>query len=222
MSYYQPQPPKIRPVVWVSLAAVLVALLAMGAYFLGRSDGDAAAAGAGPATAAGPAAPVISWSIVGRSPVPASAVHGPRTTEGGRATGFSHDALGAALAAVNISYRLASEVGPQVYEATAREQCYGDITATIEQIRNSFTTAQPGSTIPSEYWYKVTSGDPAGDLTLISIALKTPQSVAFGGYAGLDLTLRWVDGDWRLQVPHARPSVIPSVSGYTLLGRPNV
>lgn len=221
MSYYQPQPPRIRPVVWVSLAAALVALLAVGAYFLGRSD-SGAAAGAGPATAAGPAEPAISWSVVGGQPVPASPVHGPRSTVGGRATGFSHDDLGAVLAAVNISYRLASEVGPQVYEATAREQCFGDLALTVEQIRNSFTTAPPGSTTPSEYWYRVTSGDPTGDLVLISTAAKTPQSVALGGYAGLDLTLRWVAGDWKLQVPVARPALIPNVAGFALLGRPNV
>jgi hypothetical protein len=138
------------------------------------------------------------------------------------AKGFSHDALGAATAAINIGVRLTSEAGPQVYEATAREQCFGDIATEIEQIRNSFSSAPPGAAKPSEYWYKVTSGDPTGDLVLMSIALKTPESVARGGYAGLDMTMRWVDGDWKLQVPIARPSVIPNVQGFALLGRPNV
>jgi hypothetical protein len=56
----------------------------------------------------------------------------------------------------------------------------------------------------------------------MSVAAKTPQSVAGGGYVGLDITLRWVGGDWKMQVPSARASIIPSVSGYTLLGQPNV
>ncbi len=110
-----------------------------------------------------------------------------------------------------------------MYEATAREQCFGDVDTTLEQIRNSFSTAAAREPLnPVRIWYKVTSGDPTGDLVLISIAVKTPQSVASGGYARLDRTMRWVDGDWRMQVPPLRPLIIPSVSGYTLLGRPNV
>jgi hypothetical protein len=218
MSYYQPQPTKSRTAVWIGLAVVLVALLAAGAYVLGRND-------RGTAPAAGPAAstdPAISWSIVGGQPVPASPVAGPRDTRNGLAKGFTHDGLGAAIAAVNIGVRLTSEAGPQVYEATAREQCFGDVATEIQQIRNSFSSAAPGAAKPSEYWYKVTSGDPTGDLVLLSIALKTPESAARGGYAGLEMTTRWVNGDWKLQVPLARPSVIPSVQGFTLLGQPNV
>jgi hypothetical protein len=218
MSYYQPQATKNRTAVWIGLAVVLVALLAVGAYFLGRKDSGSASV-ADPASSTGPA---ISWSIVGGQPVPASPLAGPRNTEGGRATGFSHDALGAALAAVNIGARLSSETGPAVYDTTARNQCFGDVNATLEQIRNSFSPAPAGSATPSEVWYRVVGGDPAADLVLISLAAKTPQSVASGGYVGFDRTLRWVDGDWRMQIPPSRPSIIPSVNGYTLLGQPHV
>jgi hypothetical protein len=217
MSYYQPQPTKNRTALWVGLA-VLLLILAVGAYLLGRDSGGAATSDSPAASTA----PVISWSIVGDEPVPTSSVAGPRDSGGGLAKGFTHDTLGAAVAAVNISFRLASEVGPQVYEATVREQCFGDVNGELEQIRNSFSSAAPGAAKPSEYWYKVASGDPKGDLVLISIALKTPESMTFGGYAEYDTTMRWVGGDWRLQVPLARPSVIPSVQGFTLLGRPNV
>lgn len=219
MSYYQPQPTTRRTAIWVGLAVVLVALLAAGAYLLGQGGGSATASGSPTASTA----PVISWSIVGgNEPVPASPVAGPRNTEGGLAKGFTHDTLGAALAAVNISSRLASEVGPQVYEATAREQCFGDVETTVNQIRNSFTNAPPGAAKPSEVWYRVASGDPTGDLVIMSIALKTPESVERDGYAVLDMTMRWVNGDWKMQVPIARPLIIPSVNGYTQLGRPNV
>jgi hypothetical protein len=221
MSYYQPQPTKNRTAVWVGLAIVVVALLAIAAYSLGRDHGSATTADGRPAAPVS-ASPVISWSNVGGSPVPVSHTNGPRHAGGGRATGFSHDALGAALAAVNISFRLASEVGPQVYEATAREQCFGDVDGTLEQIRSSTSTASQESTTPSEFWYKVTGGDPTGDLVLISIAIKTPQSTAGGGYIGSDHTMRWVAGDWQMQVHPPRASIIPSVRGFTLLGRPNV
>ena len=221
MSYYQPQPTKNRTAIWVGLAVVLVTLLAIGAYLLGRGD-DGATAADKPATTPVASGSVISWSTVGGSPVPVSSTHGPRNTDEGRATGFSHDALGAALAAVNISFRLASEAGPQVYDATARDQCFGDVDTTLDQIRDSTSTASEGSTTPSEFWYKVTGGDPTGDLVLISVAVKTPQSAAGGGYVGSDRTMRWIAGDWKMQVPPLRPSIISSVDGFTLLGRPHV
>jgi hypothetical protein len=221
MSYYQPQPTKSRTAVWIGLAVVLVAFLAIGAYLLGRGHGGTTAPDRGSAAPTA-TSPGITWSTVGGSPVPVSPTHGPRNTEGGRATGFSHDALGAALAAVNISFRLASEVGPQVYEPTVREQCFGDVDTTLQQIRTSTSTASEESTTPSEFWYKVTGGDPTGDLVLISIAIKTPQSTDGGGYISSDHTMRWVAGDWQMQVPPPRASIIPSVSGFTLLGRPHV
>lgn len=217
MSYYQSQPTKSRTALWVSVAVVMVALLASGAYVLGRGDGGTATGSQVDSTAS-----AISWSIIGGDePVPASPVAGPRDTQGGLAKGFTHDTLGAAVAAVNISSRLASEVGPQVYEATARKQCFGDVETALNQIRNSFTNAPPGAAKPSEIWYRVAGGDPTGDLVLMSVALKTPESVERGGYAGLEMTMRWVDGDWKVQVPIARPVLVSSVSGYTLLGRPN-
>jgi hypothetical protein len=215
VSYYQSHPATSRSALWVGLAVVLVALLAVGAFFLGRGSGGASTSNT---PVAAPSAPAIRWSVIGGIPVPVSSTGGPRNTEGGRATGFSHDALGAALAAVNISFRLVSDVGPQVYEPTVREQCFGDVDTTLEQVRHSPSIASPGSAT-SEFWYKILGGDPQGDLVLISIVVKTPQS---GGYVGSDRTLRWVNGDWRMQVPPPQPSVIPTVSGYTLLGRPGM
>jgi hypothetical protein len=81
MSYYQPQATKNCTAVWAVLAVVLVAVLAVGAYFLGRKDSGAASTG-GAAASTGPA---ISWSITGGQPVPTSPIAGPRDTAGGLA-----------------------------------------------------------------------------------------------------------------------------------------
>lgn len=221
MSYYQPPSPQRRTALGISLGIVVLLILAVGAYVLGRGEGGARTS-SGPASSTGSPAPVISWSIIGGQPVPVSSTDGPRSSVDGRAVGFSHNSLGAALAALNISVRLSSEVGQQIYEATARSQCFGDVDTTLEQIRDSTSTSSPGSTTPSEFWYKVTSGNPEGDLVLISIVAKTPEGAAGGGYVGFDRTMRWIDNDWQMQIPPPRPSIISSVNGFTLLGRPHV
>jgi hypothetical protein len=59
--------------------------------------------------------------------------HGPYRVSAGRASGFSHDVIGAAIAASNLAARVTAGA-PEVYEATLREQCYGDIPAALAQL----------------------------------------------------------------------------------------
>jgi hypothetical protein len=66
------------------------------------------------------------------------------------------------------------------------------------------------------------SGDPTGDLVLISIAGQTSESTAAGGYGQSLRTLRWDGNDWRLQVPLPPAQIISSVAGYQSLGKPDV
>lgn len=208
----QPEPRRhTGRTVAVSLAAVLLAGLL--AYTVGRDSGSDA-----PALLPDPGRR-ISWTSAGGFPVPESTSHGPTQTTNGMAAGFSHDELGAALAAINISYRLTSDVGPMVYETTARQQCYGDITTTIAQIRS-----QPSITSPkvTEFYYKILSGDPEGDLVLIAIAGKSASTTAAGGYASALRTLRWTGRDWQMQVPVAPAQITTDVSGYEFLGSPDV
>ena len=56
MSYYQPQPTKNRTALWVGLA-VLLLVLAVGAFLLGRSSGGAAPSGGPAASTAHPRRP---------------------------------------------------------------------------------------------------------------------------------------------------------------------
>ena len=201
----------------IALGVVAVLALVAVAYLAGRGPGHD-----GQSASPGFTLPAdrLSWSMVGGQPVPGSTTHGPAHTADGLAAGFSHDELGAALAAINISYRLTNDVGPVVYESTARQQCYGDINTLITQIRASPTSNSASSS--TELYYKVISGDPTGDLVLVSIAAKTPQSAVAGGYGSFQRTLRWADGDWRLQVPVAPAQIVADVSSYHFLGRPDV
>jgi hypothetical protein len=161
----------------------------------------------------------ISWTRVGPWPVPVSATHGPHLVASGLAAGFSHDELGAAMAAWNISLRLTSDAAPLVYTTTAHQQTFGDVDTTVAQIQ-----AQPtgGSSPATELYYRIVSGDPDGDLVLVAVAEKTPETAVEGGYGTAMRTLRWQDGDWRLQVPMSPGQFTRSLEGYHFLGTPDV
>jgi hypothetical protein len=199
-----------------SAVAIMVVALLVAAFLMGRQHTrPTAEQGFAPPQVTGPA---IAWARLGPQPVPVSPTHGPADTGHGLAAGFSRDELGAVLAAINISVRLTGRAGPPVYETTARLQCVGDINAAIGAIRGQRSTAAAGSTTPSEYFYRITSGDPSGDLVVVSIAATTPQSRSLGGYTELTRTLQWIDGDWKLHVPPAPPRLITSIRGWTSLG----
>lgn len=202
-----------RNAAWI-VGAVLLAALAVIAFIAGRAQ-----SGPGESVPPGSTSPPIRWDRVGPWDAPTSADHGPARAAAGLASGFSHDDLGAALAAVNIGMRLSVEVGPQVYIPTARTQTFGDVDTLLAQVRS-----QPYGT-PSpvlEMAYKVLSGDPGSDLVLVSIATRTAASQVQGGWNATAVTLRWQDGDWHAQVPLAPAQLLRSTEGYRSLGGPDV
>lgn len=215
-----------RTVLIVAGVFVVVLLLVV-AFVLGRGGDDGGGSGqpgAAPPLGGGDSvlsqAP-ITWSSVGSAPVPVSPVHGPAEQTNGLAAGFSHDELGAVIAAINISSRLSGQAGPVVYETTARQQCVGDIEATISSIQDRISTSVPGEAVPIEFFYRIGGGDPRGDLVAVDIAARSIQSTELGGFALITETLQWIDGDWRLQVPPSPPRLIESVEGFRELGGPN-
>lgn len=66
--------------------------------------------------------------------LPVSPTVGPRTLDHGLARGFSHDAPGAAFAALHLSLRVTPEVGPDVYGPTLAAQVVGDDTVALRTI----------------------------------------------------------------------------------------
>lgn len=204
------RPPLFGPVV-VGIVALLVATVVISR----EGNGDGGASGFAPPDVGGP---TITWVRVGTQSVPESPRHGPAHTSNGVASGFSHDQLGAVLAAFNISVRLTGLAGPAVYETTARLQCLGDIDTTIATIRSQRSTATAGTTVPTAAYYRITSGDPSADLVGVTIALDTPQSRDLGGYSEATRTMQWVDGDWKMHVPPPPPRLITSVQGWSTLG----
>ncbi|MGD9530142.1 MAG: hypothetical protein AB7I38_11910 [Dehalococcoidia bacterium] len=166
-----------------------------------------------------PERPTVSWTVVGSQPVPSSVRHGPMRTGDGLAAGFSHDELGAALAAVHLSARLVPGVPPQVYQQTARRQGIGDVEewiALVDRSREVRTVASPDD-VGRELYYRVVDGDPGGDTVQISVAAATEAARRQGGYVELSRTLRWVDGDWKIQLPLPPRAIIESLASYSPL-----
>ncbi|MDN5855834.1 MAG: hypothetical protein L0K86_23940 [Actinomycetia bacterium] len=146
--------------------------------------------------------------------------HGPFHEFDGLAIGFSHDELGAAVAATHIGPRIIAAAGTTVVEATLVQQCWGEVTAARERL--AATLPRPDTAVredltPTALYFRVISGDAGGDHVVVSL-LAAAQSRAMGGYSRVDATLQWVGDDWQLRVPVRRPSLYPDTAGYQLLG----
>jgi hypothetical protein len=165
---------------------------------------------------------VVSLARVPGGVAAVSQLHGPALAMDGRAAGFAHDELGAALAASNLAPRVSSAAGPGVYEATLTEQSWGDPAGMLTRLRAELPasdSAAAGSAAAARaLHYRILAGDSRGDYVVVSLLADTEQARRAGGLARVDLTLRWDDDDWRLRVPTPRPSVHPDTAGYVLLG----
>jgi hypothetical protein len=218
MAYYITDTPTTgrgRRGLLVTIAVALIVLVGLALLVWPTGGGSRAAAPA-------PAEPALSWALVGEQPVPTSPRAGPAHNDGGVAAGFTHDELGAVLAAVHIAARLNVDLGPTVYETVARRQCVGDVDAALAQVRTARSQAPPAATVATAYFYRADGGDPTSDRVLVTIAADTPQARAAGGYAAFTRTVQWIDGDWRMQVPTAPARLIASVATYHPLGVPRV
>jgi hypothetical protein len=178
-----------------------------------------------------PSEPVLEVGVARLVEVPGgtaafSPAHGPRVVTHGRASGFSHDAVGAAVAASNLATRLSPSAGPAIYEPTLAEQCWGD-TATQRHRLRFAPTLTDDTAVQADaqarrvrvLYFRIVAGDPAGDRVTVSLLADTAQAAARGALARTDLTLRWADGDWRLLVPLPGTALQAQTRGYRLLGR---
>jgi len=147
--------------------------------------------------------------------------HGPIHQFDGRASEFSHDELGAALAATHTGPRTTAAAGTPIVEATLAQRCWGDVTAARERLATTLPrpdTAVRDDLTPSAMYFRVIAGDAGSDHVVVSLLADTPQARAMGGYSRVDATLRRVGDDWQLRVPVRRPNLYPDTTGYHLLG----
>ena len=165
---------------------------------------------------------------------------GPARIEGRRAFGFARTPAGAALAGMYISLNTTGSLGPATFRPTVAEQVIGaDKERFLSNAEREYKAAAPGGLTPDgavvadlaktrnlgvRVWgYRMDSFDPSvASLQLLSRYFPSPgASPAFTNFA---VTMRWVDGDWRMVAPlngtfentATRLAAVPA--GYTLLG----
>jgi hypothetical protein len=225
MTAPRPTPRRTRLLLLVALAAIaLISALIMITTVSALRGGRHPAAGS-PAQSSAPAPPPCSqtWMTAPSGDVvPVLSCGGPRDTRGGRARGFTHTAPGAVSAAINITDRLSGLSGVEVYVPTYLEQTVGDSATAIAQLQAAGTATPAAETRPNQWWWRITSGNPAGDEVVVDVAASTPESRSAGTVAHLAVRLRWVDqpggGDWKVLLPRTGATPLSNLDGYTDLG----
>lgn len=178
-----------------------------------------------PAMAAGPAdgglkalatAPKSRWELYQGFAVPYSATYGPRKVDGyGPATGYSHDAGGALFAVAQLSARL--PLGPNgAWEKTLAAQVVPgpnrDAALSASKNRNISPGTVPYA-INQIVGYRIATYTP--DVALVELVAR----ISTGALQSSTSTVRWMGGDWKLQLtPDSRvgtePIPVPSLAGY--------
>lgn len=176
-------------------------------------------------TAAGPAdgglkalasAPKSRWELYQGAALPYSTKYGPRKVDGyGPATGYSHDAGGALFAAAQLNGRVSlgpngawsKTVSAQVVPGPAR-----DALAEASKQRNITSGTVPYA-INQIVGYRIATYTP--DVALVELVARIPT----GELQSSTSTVRWMDGDWKLQLtPNHQvgtaPIPVPSLAGY--------
>jgi hypothetical protein len=154
--------------------------------------------------------------------IPVSVTSGPRRVVDGRASGFSHDAPGAALAAATLAVQASAAAGSAVYEPTISEQCWGDTDTQRLRARLGappLTSAERDTRRVRALYYRVVAGDPLGDRVTVAVLADSEFWAGRGGFGRSTLTLRWFGGDWQLLVPVPEPTPQANTIGYRLLAR---
>lgn len=189
-------------------AALLTAVVVL-AYVSLRDPEDAA----GIPTTAAPSSPPsatadMTWEPVAGVDLPVSRTHGPRSTDGGRAAGYSDSELGAALAAVHILVRTGANVGPDIFEPTITQQVTGANAAAMKMLTNQqyqqrrvASRVQDGDPLPGGnaevLGYRIAAF--ADDNATVQVVMSAPD---LGGQVlTFDVVLRRAADDWQVVAP---------------------
>lgn len=164
------------------------------------------------------AAPPVTWQLFAGVPLPYSATAGPSIVDGPVYAGFERSQVGALLAAAHLGTRYLLTPGSGWRDVVAQQvlpgpgrDAYVRIRATAEDADSSGGHGQPVG-------FRILAFTP--DLAVVQEAVRFPLS---GVLQVTSTTLRWVGGDWRLQLqpdgstsPTAQQA--PDLDGFVVWG----
>lgn len=140
--------------------------------------------------------------------LPVSTSSGPAVEQDGRARGFAHTELGAALAAIHLTTRTDRAVGPAVFGPTIQEQVVGpDAPRFAQTVADDYEKERQRRALPAG-----TPFNPERELSGYRVEQYSPEVARVVVYqAGQEgsaplifafrFELRWVGDDWKLVAP---------------------
>ncbi|HEY1919611.1 MAG TPA: hypothetical protein VGH27_28915 [Streptosporangiaceae bacterium] len=175
------------------------------------------------------AAQDLSWVNFHGIQLPASAQDGPRSTNGGLASGFADTPGGALVAAINIAVRTAALWGPAIYTPTITHQVTGpDTTALLNADTSSYQALQTAAHVPAgqpagrgyaaEAAYQFVTWTPAS--AAVDLVTEGPGDNGATALAVTRIQVVWQHGDWHVVAPPGgtwanSAASLSSLTGYT-------
>lgn len=192
---------------WIIAAAVVALALTGGGIGIGLAL-------SGGSNEGGSRSPDIRWINYHGARLPVSGRHGPSHLKNDRAWGFSHDRMGAVMAATHIAMRTDSTVGPEVFRPTIRRQVTGafrpvlaDTAIRNYKIQRRKANIAPGEPLPATSQAQITGYrvERYSPRSAVVHVLDRGQSSRGPVAADIAVELRWSgpakSGRWKVVAP---------------------
>ena len=150
------------------------------------------------ATQEGPllVAPKVQWQLFAGVPLPYSKTAGPLTVDGPLYSGYERSQTGAVLAAVQLGNRYLLTPGDGWREVLQRQVLPGTGRDVFARNRTAMDdTPDPPGTYGQTAGFRFVAFTP--DVASIQLVTRFPTS---GSLQIVTVTVKWVDGDWRLEL----------------------
>jgi len=185
------------------------------------STAAAVAANPAPATAAeGPllVAPKVDWQLFAGVPLPYSRTAGPTRIDGPVYSGYARSQTGALIAAAQLGTRYLLTPGEGWREVLGRQVLPGLGRDTFARLHASVDEDAPPGTYGQPAGFRFVTFTP--DVAAIQLVSRFPTT---GSLQVVVVTVKWVAGDWRLELqPDGSSSptaqAVPDLDGFVVWG----
>jgi hypothetical protein len=163
-------------------------------------------------------APAVTWQLFAGVPLPYSATAGPRRIDGPVYAGFERSPTGALLAAAHLGTRYLMTPGPGWRQVVDRQVLPGPGREAFVRLRATVDAADPPGTHGQPAGFRIVAFTP--HVAVVQEAVRFPST---GALQVTVSTLRWVGGDWRLELqPDGSTSptaqAVPDLDGFVVWG----